>query len=524
MKKIFLPICVAKYKDSQWCDLDGNIADLNALQDVLCNLYEYELLECQLSTGEVTESRIRKAFAQLMKLPEASQLVIYYTGHGFRIEDDDSGHWIAYEGVYDESGSERKGWIDNGRIVRQLQKVPSRHILLISDTCFSGQILKECCGVSGGEVDNIFHKSMERKVREVLTSCDADEPVYVDTINGLSPFMYHLANILKNMDSEYIKCSVLHERLEKCLRFQYSPRHAQLYRYGHVDGGNFLFYKNCDSSAVAKVLDVGPLGRESSSHVNAVQSKFLREHLQPGRCPSCGKYNDKDKRIFTCLICGRENLCEDHLSGEGLFCCDCVEPTKTCSFCNGVGVLNKRVTGTLYCLCPICNGTGLHSPIWKICPICEGAGSQICYDCGGDGECGLCSGGFVYEQARKEICDICEGTGKCISCDGEGKVECYCVEWKKINTHGFVDIISLLKETWSAVRVGHIDRIIVDLPKMILRMPDPERKQMATYACDALSRIDSEGSVSSHVKRKLESGIGVFPVGKTVFKKISTEC
>ena len=189
MKKYFLPICVQEYEN--WTSLNGVLADVAELEDVLCEQYGYEILTYDFIGGKVTEACFWNALSLLKDLPEDSQLILYYTGHGYCVGPGKYSYWIPSEGAGEKSGM-RTGWIDSMVFIEQLSTVQCRQALLINDTCLSGQLIRNCCGMQRAMPEK------KARIREVLSSCDETEVVFEPDDGAISLFVYHLTNLLRN--------------------------------------------------------------------------------------------------------------------------------------------------------------------------------------------------------------------------------------------------------------------------------------------------------------------------------------
>jgi hypothetical protein len=87
---------------------------------------------------DATRNQILDAFGEYRKkLPPDSNLLIYYAGHGYLDPDVDEAYWLPVDGRADNNDN----WISADDITRAVRAIPSKHVLVISDSCYSGAIL-----------------------------------------------------------------------------------------------------------------------------------------------------------------------------------------------------------------------------------------------------------------------------------------------------------------------------------------------------------------------------------------------
>ena len=65
-------------------------------------------------------------------------LLIYYAGHGELDNDEERGYWLPI----DADTTKRSKWINNSYILDNIKATKAKHVLLISDSCFSGSLLQ----------------------------------------------------------------------------------------------------------------------------------------------------------------------------------------------------------------------------------------------------------------------------------------------------------------------------------------------------------------------------------------------
>ena len=72
------------------------------------------------------------------KLTDEDNLLIYYAGHGELDKVNMRGHWLPVDAERDSTAN----WISNVAITDILNAMNARHILVVSDSCYSGSLTR----------------------------------------------------------------------------------------------------------------------------------------------------------------------------------------------------------------------------------------------------------------------------------------------------------------------------------------------------------------------------------------------
>ncbi|WP_156507526.1 caspase family protein [Halioglobus sp. HI00S01] len=243
-EKYALIIGNKNYESPFWSDLVTPEADIQALDELLRNRFgfstklstadgEQNLLLLDASKNEIlsTLSLLRKTLQ-----PEDS-LVVYYAGHGQLIQD--LAYWIPVEGT-----DEDYTWISAFDITQQLKRTASRHILLISDSCYAGALNRS--GATTMEKldmrNNALEKYAQRPSRMILAS-GGEEPV-ADGGGGHSVFANALLRALEEA-ADQTQGFTVHELFPSVReltsgRSEQIPMYSPLRNSGH-EGGALIF-------------------------------------------------------------------------------------------------------------------------------------------------------------------------------------------------------------------------------------------------------------------------------------------
>ncbi len=140
--KLALVIAISKYKNFD--SLATPVNDGQKLAQILRQRYNYRV--STLFDEKATRRNILHAFRKFCaqtKSEEAEQVLIYYAGHGVEYSLEEEGYWIPYE------AKETEDFISNVRVKKFVQVIAAKELLLVADSCFSGQLLTRVIPAQG---------------------------------------------------------------------------------------------------------------------------------------------------------------------------------------------------------------------------------------------------------------------------------------------------------------------------------------------------------------------------------------
>lgn len=172
-------------------------------------------------------------------------LLIYYAGHGYFDADKlGKAYWLPA----DAEDNDTTNWIAADDITSNLKGTAARHVLIISDSCFSGALTRDPNIHLTGEAQNSRQKYLanvaKRKSRLLLAS-GGNEPVLDEGGDGKhSIFATVLLRSLKEMDADPVTVEELFSGVRESVagRSSQVPECNPLKDSGH-DGGTFIFEK-----------------------------------------------------------------------------------------------------------------------------------------------------------------------------------------------------------------------------------------------------------------------------------------
>ena len=233
-----LLIAIGRYRE--WGNLRGPGKDVDALKEVLLDRYTFDADHMiELRDDKATKEGIIKAFKSLgRKLRPDDNLFVYYAGHGHTDEDSGTGYWIPHDAGADTTAQGR--WLPNAAVRGYLRSMKCSHVLLVSDSCFSGDLLDEQRGQLPQITDAYFRRAYQMQARQVLTS-GGSEPVSDAGLGGQSAFAFHLVRTLERNRKPYLDPLQLFVHIRAGVKGQ-MPLLGALKGAGHQEGGAYIFF------------------------------------------------------------------------------------------------------------------------------------------------------------------------------------------------------------------------------------------------------------------------------------------
>ncbi len=214
-----------------WKKLDAAVKDATDLRDLLMEKYYFDkehLIELYDPNATKTNIIAKLRYLGQVVKPEDS-LVIYYAGHGFLDSLTKTASWIPVDGKKDDTTT----WIDSYKIRMLLNKnvIKARHILLISDSCFSGDLLRGDDDFPIKITNEVLKRAYRSTSRRVITSGGV-EPVSDSGYGGNSVFTHFLLKALQANNEKFLLPSAFKTDLTKNV----SDNSSQVPQFGTILG------------------------------------------------------------------------------------------------------------------------------------------------------------------------------------------------------------------------------------------------------------------------------------------------
>ena len=149
--------------------------DANAMAALLRDDYGFQVT----TLLNATDAQILKSLYTLSQtLGENDNLVVYYAGHGKRDLRNRRGWWMPVDAVADNDA--KTNWLPNQEVSDRLALIPARHILVLADASYVGDITRgtpqpEPRNMTAAQWAKYVDTTRQRRARLALSS-GADEP------------------------------------------------------------------------------------------------------------------------------------------------------------------------------------------------------------------------------------------------------------------------------------------------------------------------------------------------------------
>lgn len=235
-RKLALLIGVNNYKDKRVPSLRGAVPDTRAVRGILEGRLGYETTVLENPGRE----DIVRAFNRLALQAEPNDsVIVYYAGHGVLVDIDgtETGFWLPG----DVDAELPASWLSNADIARMVAAVGAKQLMLVSDSCYSGQLVgKERVGNVGSEAEEL----LKRKAAVVMSS-GGDEPVADEGKSGHSVFAWHFMRALEGIqgEREWQPGNSLFDRVKAAVvrEFPQTPQYGASRSAGHQGNTDYLW-------------------------------------------------------------------------------------------------------------------------------------------------------------------------------------------------------------------------------------------------------------------------------------------
>jgi len=163
------------------------------------------------------------------------RVLIYFSGHGYLNPNTKKGYWVPIEAKSGDISS----YLSNSEIYDYLPNIEGKHILIISDSCFSGSFIPRA---SVSDHIDEFEDWESNKSRWFLSS---GKTIVQDGEKGKnSPFASCLIRHLTQLKSDKVNISKLANQISTSISSNYMQKPEASFLTGTGDeGGQFIFYR-----------------------------------------------------------------------------------------------------------------------------------------------------------------------------------------------------------------------------------------------------------------------------------------
>jgi hypothetical protein len=210
-------------------------------------------------------------------LHEADNLVVYYAGHGYY----DAGADLAYWAPADAENNSHDDWIVANEITGAVRAIPARHVLIVSDSCYSGLLVRDVTPHFGTvEYDTYLERVFRGKSRSLMSS-GGKEPV-ADGDGSHSNHSVFANALLAGLRDFNMDSFAAEDLFNRYVRQKVAGRSSQLPEYsllrnsGHEDG-DFVFFRWNAKRRTSRGATVADPGASASvAKASAAPDSILR--------------------------------------------------------------------------------------------------------------------------------------------------------------------------------------------------------------------------------------------------------
>ena len=191
---------------------------------------------------DATRENILDALNEYRKnLGEKDSFLIYYAGHGEYDKIADKAYWLPVDAEKDNPTR----WIMAEDITTNIKRISAKHVLIVSDSCYSGALTRSAGTELGKKKnrDEFLRKMMERASRTLMAS-GGNEPVAdAGGRGGHSVFASAFLTALNEADrTSFTAEELFHGRVKAMVagKSEQVPQYNDIRNSGH-EGGDFVF-------------------------------------------------------------------------------------------------------------------------------------------------------------------------------------------------------------------------------------------------------------------------------------------
>lgn len=234
-----LIIGIDKYSGS-WTPLNNAVSDAKGVESTLKSKYKFDVYKTLYNETATRGAIIKQLEWLVANVKPQDNVLIYYSGHGEYKQSLGKGYWVPV----DAKTTSTSDYISNSDIQTYLAGIKSKHTLLISDACFSGDIFRgNTVSVPFEESEKYYKEVHNLDSRQAITS-GGIEPVMDGGKNGHSVFAYYLLKVLQNNQNKYLDAGQLYTKIKIPVinNSEQTPRISPIKKTGD-EGGQFIFIR-----------------------------------------------------------------------------------------------------------------------------------------------------------------------------------------------------------------------------------------------------------------------------------------
>jgi len=216
--------------------------DIEIISNILKKRYGFKDIEI-ISNPKNYDELVSILDRYNLKIGDRDNLLIYYAGHGSYENKMQEGFWQ----LKDARQNSRVGWISVKSAINNTLKLSrAKHILVISDSCYSGAILRDAgTSIQVNRDDLEYYRQIYiKKSRTALTSGGLEPVLDSDPQNpNNSIFTNALFYVLNNNRRAIFTLEEKFPNIKRYVKLKsdQTPQYSDISKTGHEMGGDFIF-------------------------------------------------------------------------------------------------------------------------------------------------------------------------------------------------------------------------------------------------------------------------------------------
>jgi TPR repeat protein len=245
------------------------VNDANAVAQLLQEQYGFQVTK--LLDKEATRAKILDTISAYKNtLNEEDNLLIYYGGHGSHDKDADKTYWLPV----DAESSTSSNAIMEDDLTSKIKALPARHVLIIADSCYSGDLSRDAADVPPvTPTQPYLNRMLKAKSRTIMAS-GGDAPVSDSGADGHSIFAYAFLKAMKGEEDPVFSADeVFYSSVRKHVQrnAEQDPKYSHLHNSGDDDGDFVFVRKGAQINAAASSGPAGTLTRSATTETASAE-------------------------------------------------------------------------------------------------------------------------------------------------------------------------------------------------------------------------------------------------------------
>lgn len=220
------------------------VNDARSFAALLTSKYGFQVTT--LLNQDATRDKILAAITHFRKsLAENDSFLIYYAGHGSYDRGTEKGYWLPIDADPDPLITSRDISADD--LTTEVRGLAARHVIIISDSCFSGDLSRAAGDMSPSDGNLAYVRRMQRAPSRTLMASGSDEPVSDSGSQGHSVFANLLLQAMQSQGGQAFTADDLFVSIRKSVLArsgqnpQYSSLRDSIKKSANLDTGDFVF-------------------------------------------------------------------------------------------------------------------------------------------------------------------------------------------------------------------------------------------------------------------------------------------